>query len=799
MFRNYLTIAYRNLVRHRLYSFINIGGLAIGIGASMLILLFVMHEHSYDSFHRNGDRLYSIYAKISIGGDSIQMPGMSLATAPLLQRADPSVTGVLRMYANNQKKPVANIDDADRKFGEARFIFSDSNFFRFFTFRLLQGNPDQALTRPFTVVITPDMAHKYFGNADPVGKLLRYDSAYTFEVTGVAEKAPSNSSITYDFVASLSSRRQMGNNGRSESEDNELLFGNYTTYFQLAAGARPENVEATLHRLAMQNKVIKDAPARYMVYPLMSSHLAMNFFSDGGSRYLSIFPLVAGLILLLALINYMNLSTARATLRAKEVGVRKANGASRRRIAGQFYIESTLYTLIAFALGALLFRLGQPYLYHFIGLNIDVSFIYQPRMLGIFALLLVTTILAAGAYPSIVLSSFKPVVVLYGKLSRQSGGAGIRRALTVVQFFVGVVLIISSIVIGRQLYFFRHTDTGVDRAHVVTVPFSRNMGSHYKDFEREVAQVPGVSGVAAARYALYKGFDMSDVNLPGSDKHVSIHSLVVDPSFIPLLGIQWKIKPLGSILPGQQQIVINEAAIRKLQLPANPIGQRVHMGDNKYYTIGGVVKNFNYNSLHDAIDGLCLFILQDGINGADAIQHGVLFARIGKNVNLPGTIDAIKKLYERRDISSPFEFEFMDEAFNARYQAEDKLAGILDVFTGLTVLIACLGLFGLAVFSASQRSKEISIRKVLGAGVQHIVFLMTKDFVRLVLISIVFAVPVAWYLLHRWLENFAYKVAIGWTVFVMAGLAAVLVALLTVGMEAMRAAVSNPVKGLRSE
>jgi putative ABC transport system permease protein len=495
----------------------------------------------------------------------------------------------------------------------------------------------------------------------------------------------------------------------------------------------------------------------------------------------------------------MNLATARAALRAREVGVRKANGASRSLLAGQFYIESALYALIAFALGAILFRIAQPYFYRIIGVTIDTSFIYQPRVLTIFAGLLILTILVAGAYPSFILSSFNPVVVLYGKLNRQAGAASLRKSLTVVQFFVSVVLIISSIVIGQQLYYFHHTDTGVRRDNVLTIPLSRNMGNHYRDLQWDLAQLPGVSGVAAARYALYRGYNLFEARTEQQTKSISINSLDVDPSYIPLLGIQWKIKPAGSILSSDSKIVINESAVNKLHLPLDAVGQTIRMGDGRAYTVAGVIKNFNYNSLHDKIDGLCLFIHQDGFLQNNQMDHGVLFVKIAKGVNIPTAIGAIKHAYEARDISTPFEFEFVDDAFNARYKAEDKLAGILDVFTGLTILIACLGLFGLAAFSASRRSKEISIRKVLGAGVSNITFMLTKDFVRLVLIAVFLAIPVAWYLLHRWLENFAYKISIGWTVFALAASGAILLALLTVGAEAVRAAIANPVKGLRSE
>jgi putative ABC transport system permease protein len=796
MILHYLKIAWRNLIRHRLYSAINIGGLSIGISACLLILLFVVHEHSYDSFHQDADRIYSMYCKIKMGGDTVQFSGMNLNTAPSLQKADPSVASVLRVWELHRKKSVANPLSPEKKFSEERFIFSDSSFFRFFSFHLIQGQPDQVLARPFTVVITKEMARKYFGNEDPIGKLLRYDSAYTFQVTGIVDKIPSNSSLSFDFVASLSSFAATPSNSDNTGD---LLFGNYTTLFRLRPDASAGNVESTLNRLVRQGESYKDMPFRIVVYPFTDSHLQQNFAGGDDARYLSVFPLVAGLILLLALINYMNLATARATLRAREVGVRKANGASRSLLAGQFYIESALYALIAFVLGAILFQIAQPYFYRIIGVNIDSSFIYQPRVLTVFAGLLILTILVAGAYPSLILSSFNPVVVLYGKLSRQIGGAGLRKSLTVVQFFVSVVLIISSIVIGKQLYFFRHTDTGVQRDNVLTIPLSRNLSNHYRDFEKDLAQLPGVSGVAAARYALYKGYNLYEARTAQQEKPISINSLEVDPSYIPLLGIQWKIRPAGSILSRDSKLVINESAVDKLHLPSDAVGQTIRMGDGRPYTVAGVIKNFNYNSLHDKIDGLCLFVHQDSLLQNNQMDHGVLFVKIAKGANLPATIDAIKHRYEARDIATPFEFEFMDDTFNARYHAEDRLAGILDVFTALTILIACLGLFGLAAFSASRRSKEIRIRKVLGAGVSNITFMLTKDFIQLVLIAIFLAIPVSWYLLHRWLENFAYKTSIGWTVFVVAASGAILLALLTVGMEAVRAARSNPVKGLRSE
>jgi len=551
MFRNYVKIAFRNLVKHRLYSVINIGGLSIGIGACLLILLFVIHEHSYDNFHQQADRIYVTSARVRMGGDSIDFSGMNYSTAVEVKKTDPSVESALRVSGFYNKKVVMNPVDPEKKFTENHFIFADSNFFRFFSFHLKTGNPDRALVRPFTVVITEDAAKKYFGNTDPIGKVLRYDSAYAFEVTGIVAKAPSNSVIHYDFIASLASQPAM-RDGAYLLKSQDILFGNYSTYFRLREGARPATVENTMLELVRRNKENKDVPARFMLRSFQGSNLQDAAGNEGNNKYLKIFPLVAGLILLLALINYMNLATARATLRAKEIGVRKVNGASRSRIAQQFYVESALYSILSFGAGFLLFRLSQPYFYRLIEEHIDPSFVYQPIVLVFFAGLLLATILIAGIYPSLVLSSYNPVAVLYGKMSRQKGGAGLRKFLTVLQFSVSIVLIISSMLIGRQLYFLRHTNTGIDRENVLSVPFDKTIGNHYAAFRKEVEGLPGISGVAVASNELYVGYNMVEVQLPDGEKYASSVSLVWISHLFPYWACNGKwLRSILFFTPGQ--------------------------------------------------------------------------------------------------------------------------------------------------------------------------------------------------------------------------------------------------------
>jgi putative ABC transport system permease protein len=507
MFFIHLKIAWRNLVRNKVYSAINIGGLSIGIAISLLISLYVIHEYSYDSFHKNADRIYGMYLRVKLtgAGDSVNYPLTSYRSGPALMQADPSVESFVRVKANFGNDPIIqSVASPERKFTD-NFLFADSNFFSFYSFPLKEGNADQVLSRPFAVVISERMAKKYFGNADPVGHLLKYDSAYIFEITGVAENAPSNSTLQYDFVASLSSSLSM-KDGKHISEASNLTMGIFSTNLLLRKGANPRNSETLFKKLVDQNKNYNDTTSRCGLLPLTATHLFYDGFDTSNIKYLKIFMLAGVLILLLALINYMSMATANSTQRAKEIGVRKVIGANRSTIARQFYVESALYVTIAFILGFALFNLVQASFFHRIQLAIDTSFLYKSRVMLAFGALFVISILVAGSYPSIVLSSFNPISVLYGKLSRERGGVNVRRFFIVLQFSISVGMIISSLVIERQMYFFRHTDTGINRENVVMMNFGNGIGKHYRSFKNDVSQLAGVSEVATAQYALYRGY-----------------------------------------------------------------------------------------------------------------------------------------------------------------------------------------------------------------------------------------------------------------------------------------------------
>ncbi|HVV53915.1 MAG TPA: ABC transporter permease [Mucilaginibacter sp.] len=796
MIKNYLKTAWRSLVRQRLYSLINISGLAVGLAVCMLIMLYVAHEHSYDRFHKNADRIFKPYGQVKVNGQTFGIDQMSYASGPIVKQSLPVVEDYMRTTDYfTSVVIVSNPSQPDRKFAENKLLFADAGFFNFFSFKLLTGQPSQVLSKPFSVVISQDMAKKYFGNEDPVGKTLtiKTDSAYTYQVTGVAENCPSNSSIEYNFVASNSGFVKT-KGAKDYLGDQKFGGGTFNLYLLL----RHRSDTAALRRglSSLNTDKSRDAEMKFSLLPLVDQHLKRSR-DDANIKYLTIFPLVALLILLLALVNYMSLSTARATLRAKEIGVRKVSGASRKSVALQFYIESAVFSTIAFVLGYVLCYLFKPVFFNILQLKIDDSFLYSPLILSLLLGLLLVTILISGSYPSLVLSAFKPIVTLKGKMSKQSGGVAIRKVFTTLQFAISVGLIICGIVIDRQLYFFRHTNTGVDRENVVMIPVNGTF-KNYPAFNHDIRTLAGVSDVTTSRYGMFSYYDM--IGIPGKTKEetVMLPSLDVDQDFFRLLGLKWKYPPLGNGNLGTgNKIVLNELAAEKLHLPANPVGSYLNPGSKTI--VAGVVKNFNFGSLEDPIQPLGLWVLSDTAKFWKTQGGCYLFARIKPHTNLPTLLDAMQSIYKKYDSDTPFDYTFMDDAFNAQYKAEDRMASIFSIFTLITILLAGMGLFGLAAFTIAQRTKEIGIRKVLGASIASINGLLSKDFLKLVVLSIVVASPVAWWFMHNWLQGFAFRIHLQWWMFAAAGALALIVAIVTVSYHAIKAAIVNPAESLRSE
>jgi len=800
-------MALRNFRRHRLYSLINVGCLAIGIATSLTILLYVLHEHSYDRWHAHSRRIFQVGTWESFGSGENMQQVMSYPVGPAAQAADADVEAMVRAFQAFLGVDLKNPNLPEAHFRESnRFFFADSNFFTFFSFRLLKGRAARMLDRPFTVVLTKTAAKKYFGNSDPIGKVLMLNEKYPMEVTGVADDVPSNSSIVFDMIASLSTMSAL-ENYRPYLQDQQLHSGSFYTWLLLRQPGDTIRVERDLARLSLLAQGKPGLPGgngadmkeshRFALMPLGDTHLKGSY-TAGNNKYLAAFTLVAGLIMLLTLINYMSLATARSASRAKEVGVRKVMGAGGGRIAEQFYIESAMYALLSFAAGVLLFLWFRPHFCDLMHLRIDASFLWTPLVIGSFAGLLILVILIAGSYPSLVLSSFRPVVVLYGKLSRQQGSERIRKSFIVFQFTLSMALVVCSLVIGKQLFFMRHMDTGVDREQVLMLPYGETM-DHLNEYKQTVAALPAVNRTAIAYSKIYSGGTFAElVHLPGKAVPAQLNFMMVDSGYIPLLGLKWKEKPAGNHWYGRNQIVINETAEEAFGLTGISGNRKLDVQDS-VIGVPGILKDYNFLPLQSRIEPFGLEVVADVNQVWSPGISGCLFIKIAPHVNIPSLIDAIHKIYNRYDTRTAFEFQFLDDAYNSTFKLEDRLAALFDWFTAIAVVIASLGLFALATFAAQQRVKEIGIRKVLGASVASVSALLSRDFLKPVLLAVVLACPLAWWFMHNWLQNFPYRTPFSWWIFLLAGGTLVLFALGTVLFRTIQAARVSPTINLRSE
>lgn len=795
MLSNYLLIAFRNIRRNKLYSLVNVGCLAVGIAVAMTISLYVLHEHSYDKWQANAARIFKVSSSIKYGNSSLEVDELGYQAGPLAQRSDSHVERYLRIYQPFQPPVLRLASAAGAGFAaEAPVLFADSNFFHFFSFRLIRGGADAVLSRPFTVVLSERAARKFFGNADPIGKVITYGQDCKLEVTGISADPPSNSSINYDLVASMSSLSTMKEMADA-FKSGGIQLGDFQTWLLLKDPLVAGSVAKAIGRAARFVATNSNETDIYHLTALSSLHLHNNSVSF--TNYcLTILPIVAGLVLLLALINYISLSTAHGATRAKEVGVRKVLGGGRGSIAAQFYSESSVLAVLSFVIAIGLFLLFRAAFLRQLQLKIDSSFLLTPTVLVCYLGLLAVVILVSGSYPSLVLSAFKPVAVLYGKVSRQKGSERVRKILLVFQFVISMSLILCSVIIGKELYFLRHTDTGVGRENVIMIPIGAGL-SHYTAFKQEVESLPGVEKAATSQYEPYQGYNVSSTLPRGSDQPIMLPAMIVDSDFVSVLGLGWTRRPVGPMtMFGQDGILLNETAVKKLELRGSPLGQTVRVFD-KDCKVSGVLRDFNYESLQVKVGPLCLLLHQPEDSTWGITGDRCLIGRIRSHVNLPSLIDRLKEVYAKYDARTPFQFSFLDDVFDSLYKTDDRLESLFAIFTAVTVFIACLGLFALATFSAQRRMKEVGIRKVLGASVSSIGLLLMRDFLRPVLLAILLASPISWWAMHYWLQNFAYQTVISWWIFPLAGIGLLLIAFMTVLVRTLQAGRSNPVVTLR--
>lgn len=793
MIKNYLKIAFRNLWRHRVFSFINIMGLTVGMAACFLIFLYIRFELSYDSFHTKADRIHRIVCDIKTPTEVINAAGPSWAVPPNVKDEFSEVESFVRIIVDD-----VLVRKGDIKFQEDNALWADSSFFQMFDFKLIKGDAKTALNEPFTVVLSETTAKKYFGDSNPIGQtLLITGERSPAKITGVMKDIPENSQIRGDLVFAMSTITKVWN------QNLDKQWGNYgaQAYILLKPGVNAKQLEskfpAFLERRNGTEMKKGQMYATLLLEPLRDVYLrsTRNGNNTGNINNVYIFSVVAVFILLIACINFINLTTARSTERAKEVGIRKVVGAARAQLGRQFIGESVILCLIAFLLSIVIASLLLPLFNDLSGKIISQGIWDKPSYLFILFLAAIGIGLLAGIYPALVLSSFQPVIVLKGRFATGSRGTLLRKGLVVAQFSISVALIIGTIVVYNQMSYMRNRELGFSKDQVMVINSSGDPGKNA--FNEALKSIPGVKSTALSSSVPGSGNPgaYSEIeNKKGDLQIANLDLYYVDFDYID----QYKIKVLAGRgfsrefgTDTTQAMILNEAAVKMFgySSPQEAIGRRFKQWGREGKIVG-VIKDFHFRSLQQPIKPLSMRIEPRGSN---LISANVAAA------NLPATIAAIEAKWKTMIPTRPFSYYFLDEFFDRQYRSEERFGNLFLNFAVLAIFISCLGLLGLASYSTMQRTKEIGIRKVMGASVHGIINLLSKEFLTLVVLSFLIAMPAAWYLMNSWLEDFAYRTKISWWVFVLAGSIAILIAMLTVSFQAIKAAIANPVKSLRTE
>ena len=804
MIKNYFKTAWRNLLKNKAFSIINLLGLSTGIAVCFIIMLFVQDELSYDGFNTKANQIVRVLFKASINGGKINEASVMPPTAAAIKNDYPEVTAVTRLRNIGSSKILYN----GKKFNKESFAFVDPNFFQVFTLPFLKGDAASALLEPNTIVITQMLANKYFGDEEPIGKTIQFSNGNTlYKVTGVIDAIPSNAHFHFDMFGSMA--------GYSEAKSDSWMTSNFFTYLVLQDGYNYKNLEAKLPTMVekyMGPQIAKSMSMSlsqfrtkgnslgFALQPLKDIHLKGDSSAElepgGDIKYVYIFGVIAIFMLLIACINFINLSTASASKRAKEVGVRKVMGSGQFELIKQFLAESFLLSFIALMFSYVMIQLALPVFNDLSGKNLHIGFSIQP-LLQLLALGLLVGLLA-GIYPAFFLSSFNPIATLKGKLSASTKSLGLRSGLVVFQFFISISLIVGTIIVYQQMNYIQNKKLGYNKEQLLVLPNSWALGKNETVFKENLLKDSRVVNVTISAYKPAGPSNNNNSLVYPEGKENQIMKTVrydVDEQYIPTLGITMAAGRNFStdFSTDSSAVIINEAAAKAFALKGDGVGEKiVWMKDNDAnratYTVIGVVKDFHFRSLHEPITPLLMTLNP---------QWG-LMVKV-KTADIAGLLVSMKQQWTNYNTDEPFEYAFMDELYNKTYVAEQKSGRILSIFAVLTILVACLGLFGLATYTAEQRTKEIGIRKVLGATVTQVSNMLSKEFLKLVLIACIIAFPVAWWAMHTWLQSFAYRISISWWVFVLAAFAAIVLTLLTVSYQAIKAALMNPMKSLKAE
>lgn len=793
MLTNYLKIAIRNFLKYKGYSSINIFGLAIGLACSFLISFYVIHELSFDSFNSKADRIYRLL--LSRDNTSSEYSAITSARyAPYIENEFPEVEKTVRFFTTSSN---ANLKSNNTTRKVSGFYFADSTAFEIFDYKLLEGNPAKILNEPNTVIISKNEAEAWFGNESAIGKSLVYlrgEDRINLKITGIFDEVPSNSHLQFDYLVSFTTIRSF--NGEDAMTDNTNY--NYYTYLLLNKNASPDefiNKFPEFYKSYISPNSSDENSAK--LQPLSDIHLdnniKWNIDTTGNIQYLYIFSAVAVFVLFIAIVNFVNLSTARAALRAKEVGVRKAIGAERKQIIYQLFSESMLTSIIALILALFVQQYLVSVLAYLTEQNVSFNIINNLSLTALFVFIGLLSGFLAGVYPAFVLSSFQPTKVLKGEVTKGNSGALLRKLLIVSQFAISIWLIISVFIVSDQLDYMKNKKLGFSKSQVLLIDVSANIKNHFDAFRNKLMSNSLIDNVAMTkvpgRISTSRGYNWPGDG--GKENGLGIYTMFVDENTISTLSMELVkgrnfSKEIGTDINGG--FILNEAAVKKIGWE-DPIGKSFRVWDEENGTVIGVVKDFHFKSLHQKIEPLVL----------DIKPEWTWNAAIKVNGNYKDAITYLNTAWKEFESDLPVNYRFLDTDFDRLYKSEDRLGKLFNVFTYLGIFISCLGLLGLAAFTTQRRKKEIGIRKVMGATINDILVLFSMEFAKLIIASFLIASPLAYFVMKTWLNDFAYRIDISYLPFMISGISIFILALVTTGTQILRAASSNPVTVIKNE
>ena len=810
MIKNYFKIAFRNLAKYKFISFINLFGLTVGFTCCLLILTYILNELSYDRYNKNADNIYRITRTFYNGnGDAtLKLSTIAPPFGYYLPTDFPEIQKMTRLL-NNGTTPLKY---KDKLINEPNVYFADENIFDVFTITVLKGNPATALKDPFSVMLTEETAKKYFGDEDPINKVLRANNQFDVKVTGIYKDFPSNAHLHPNMLVSFNTLKDSAVYGEKNLQTN---WGNnsFFTYILLPKNYNIKNMEARFpafldKHMAGQFRTVQPSKGTKLDLQKLTdihlhSHTDYEAEPNGDIKRVYIFSCIAFFILLIACINYMNLSTARAALRAREIGIRKVIGARKKELIIQFLSESLLLTWASILIAFFLLFLLLPWLNKISEQDLSVGILLKWQILVplLFAPFIVGII--SGIYPALFMSSFQPVKTLKGLFKIRGSSISFRKVLVVTQFAISIILIITTMIVFQQMRFMQQTSLGYDKEHLVTLPYYTQLDGQYESFRNSLLQNSSIKEAGrSSRIPTGRLLDDMSASAPGTDSMVPVKAeiryVAADYDFIPTYGIHIVAgrnfsREYGTDTSG---FVINEAAVKAIgwKSPEQAIGKNFKYGFINGKIIG-VMHDFHFESLHQEIKPMIL-IMPAAAQGQNF--YNVLSVKIAGN-NVPTALATLKNTWQKYLPDFPYQYTFLDENFSKLYASEQKQETIFTAFACIAIFIACLGLLGLSAFTINQRIKEIGIRKVMGASISSIVTLLSKDFLKPVGIAAIVAFPVAWYFMDKWLRDFAYRISISWWIFIAAGILAALIALITISFLAIKAAMANPVKSLRTE